>query len=60
MFKKVDRSNLIPMTYELKIGPIRGVKPMPARMEVEVVNKLLNNLPYVEYSIVSVEIPSFQ
>ena len=37
-----------------------GLSPMPAEMEIETLDKLLDNLPYVEYSIVEVGIPLFQ
>ena len=37
-----------------------GLNPMPAEMEIETLDKLLDNLPYVEYSIVEVGIPLFQ
>gem|GEM_PF-6119161 len=33
---------------------------MPAEMEIEILNKLLDNLPYVEYCIVEAGIPLFQ
>ena len=38
-----------------------GLNPMPAEMEIETSNKLLDNLPpYVEYSIVEAGVPLFQ
>jgi len=33
---------------------------MPAEMEIETLDKLLDNLPYAEYSIVEAGIPLFQ
>ena len=55
-----DLNSAMNMLKVVGVDCSEGLNPMPAEMEIETLNKLLDNLPYVEYSIVEVGIPLFQ
>ena len=55
-----DLNSAMNMLKVVGVDCSEGLNPMPAEMEIETLDKLLDNLPYVEYSIVEAGISLFQ